>query len=108
MISHHATALNLASVLEHQAMLLPERVAITCEGAQLTYGELDRRAAQVAAGLYAVGIGPGDHVALSCPNISWFPIAYYGILKAGAVVIPLNILLKPHEIAYHLKDGDAK
>jgi long-chain acyl-CoA synthetase len=108
MIQHHATALNLASVLEHQAMLLPGRVAITCEGTELTYGEVDARATQIAAGLHAMGIGPGDHVALSCPNVPWFPVAYYGILKAGAVVIPLNILLKPHEIAYHLKDGDAK
>ena len=54
------------------------------------------------------GSQPGDHVALSCPNLPWFPIAYYGILKAGAVVVPLNVLLKPREIAYHLKDSDAK
>ena len=38
----------------------------------------------------------------------WFPIAYFGILKAGAAVVPLNVLLKPREIAYHLKDSDAK
>ena len=67
-----------------------------------------RRAAQVAGGLQAMGINPGDHVALSCPNVPWFPIAYFGILKAGAVVVPLNVLLKPREIAYHLKDSDAK
>ncbi len=108
MIQHHATALNLASVLEHQAMLLPDRIALTFNATQITYGELDARATQIAAGLHALGIEPGDHVALSCPNVPWFPLAYYGILKAGAVVIPLNILLKPHEIAYHLKDGDAK
>ncbi len=108
MIQHHATALNLASVLEHHAMLLPDRIALTCNRTHVTYGELDARATQIAAGLHAIGIGPGDHVALSCPNVPWFPLAYYGILKAGAVVIPLNILLKSHEIAYHLKDGDAK
>lgn len=108
MIQHHATALNLASVLEHQTMLLPDRVAMTFNGKQITYGELNGGAAQIAAGLRAIGIGPGDHVALSCPNVPWFPLAYYGILKAGAVVIPLNILLKAHEIAYHLKDGEAK
>ena len=55
-----------------------------------------------------MGIRAGDHVALSCPNVPWFPIAYFGILKAGAVVVPLNVLLKPREIAYHLKDSDAK
>ena len=52
----------------------------------MTYGELNAAAAQVAAGLHALGIRAGDHVALSCPNVPWFPIAYFGILKAGAVV----------------------
>ena len=105
---HHATALNLADVLEHQALLAPDRVALTYDGRHMTYGELDAGAAQVAGGLTALGIVPGDHVALTCPNLPWFPIAYYGILKAGAVVVPLNVLLKPREIAYHLKDSDAK
>ena len=47
-------------------------------------------------------------IALSCPNTPHFPIAYYAILKLGAVVVPLNVLLKPREIAYHLTDSDAK
>jgi long-chain acyl-CoA synthetase len=51
---------------------------------------------------------PGDRVALSCPNIAYYPIAYYGILKVGAVVVPLNVLLKSGEIAYHLQDSGAK
>jgi long-chain acyl-CoA synthetase len=100
--------LNLSAVLEHPARLLPDRVAVTCGPQQLTYGELDGRATQVAAGLHALGIRPGDHVALSCPNVPWFPIAYFGILKCGAAVVPLNVLLKPREIAYHLKDSAAK
>ena len=62
----------------------------------------------MAAGLVALGIAPGDHVALSCPNMPAFPVAYFGILKAGAVVVPLNVLLKPREIAYHLRDSDAR
>ena len=108
MIPHHATALNLASVLEHQAMLTPDRVAVTFGSTQITYGELDAGTSQIAGGLLGLGIAPGDHVALSCPNVPWFPLAYFGILKAGAVVVPLNVLLKPREIAYHLKDSDAK
>jgi long-chain acyl-CoA synthetase len=100
--------LNLASILEHSARLIPERAAITCGPQQLTYAELDAQATQVAAGLHAMGIRAGDHVALSCPNIPWFPIAYFGILKAGGAVVPLNVLLKPREIAYHLKDSEAK
>jgi long-chain acyl-CoA synthetase len=100
--------LNLSSVLEHSARLTPDRVAITFATQQLTYAELNDKATQVAAGLHAMGIRAGDHVALSCPNIPWFPIAYFGILKAGAAVVPLNVLLKPREIAYHLKDSEAK
>src|SRR5918999_6260847 len=107
-MNHHATALNLAAVLDHAARMIPERVAVTCGDVRLTYGELDARATSVAVALTAAGIAPGDHVALTCPNLPWFPIAYYGILKAGAVVVPLNVLLKPREIAYHLKDSDAK
>jgi long-chain acyl-CoA synthetase len=108
MIPHHATALNLASVLEHQAMLTPDRVAVTFGSTHVTYGELDAGTSQIAAGLLALGIAPGDHVAMSCPNVPWFPLVYFGILKAGAVVVPLNVLLKPREIAYHLKDSDAR
>lgn len=108
MISHRATALNLSSVLEHPAMLAPERPALTCGGRTLTYEQVNAAASQVAGGLVALGIGVGDHVALSCPNVPWFPIAYFGILKAGAVAVPLNVLLKPREIAYHLKDSQAK
>src|SRR5947208_1952606 len=98
MINHHATALNLASVLEHQAILTPDRVAVTFGDTHITYTSLEARASQLAAGLHAHGIGPGDHVALSCPNVPWFPIAYFGILKTGAVAVPLHVLLKPREI----------
>jgi long-chain acyl-CoA synthetase len=107
MINHHATALNLSSVLEHYANLTPDRLAVTCAGRNMTYGELNAAAAKVAGGLSSLGIAPGDHVALSCPNLTYFPIAYFGILKAGAVVVPLNVLLKPREIAYHLQDSNA-
>jgi long-chain acyl-CoA synthetase len=108
MTSHHATALNLASVLDHQARLTPDRTAVTCGEAHITYAQLEAQAAQVAGGLQSIGVNPGDHVALSCLNVPWFPIAYFGILKAGAVVVPLNVLLKPREIAYHLRDSGAR
>lgn len=101
-------SLNLASVLEHPARLTPERVAVTFGAQHTTYAELNAMATRLAAGLQALGIRAGDHVALSCPNLPWFPIAYFAILKAGAVVVPLNVLLKPREIAYHLKDSHAK
>jgi long-chain acyl-CoA synthetase len=105
---HHATALNLASILDYSARMMPDRGAITCAGKTITYAQLEQQAQRVAAALTAMGIATGDYVALSCPNVPWFPIAYYGILKAGGVVVPLNVLLNPREVAYHLKDSDAK
>ena len=101
-------ALNLSWLLEQQARLTPEREAVVCGEHRLTYRQVNAMANQFASGLRAMGLGPGDHIALSCPNTPHFPIAYFAILKLGAVVVPLNVLLKPREIAYHLADSDAK
>lgn len=103
-----ATTLNLAYLLDHQAKLTPAREAVVSGGMRLTYGQVNAMANQVASGLRHLGLQPGDHIALSCPNVPYFPIAYYGILKMGGVVVPLNVLLKPREIAYHLQDSQAK
>jgi long-chain acyl-CoA synthetase len=108
MITHDAMSLSLANILEHYASLQPDRLAVVCGDTRLTYGQLNAAANQLAHGLTSLGIGPGDHVALSCPNLPYFPLAYFGILKVGAVVVPFNVLLKPREIAYHLRDSDAK
>ncbi|MFX0578296.1 long-chain-fatty-acid--CoA ligase [Nocardia nepalensis] len=99
--------LNLAVLLEDSARRYPDRDAVVLGAERLTYAELDARANQVAHLLAARGVEPGDKVALSCPNLPEFLIVYYGILKAGAVVVPLNILLRPREIAYHLTDSEA-
>src|SRR5260370_27404007 len=100
--------LNLAIFLEDSAREAAARTAIVCEETRLLYAELNAATSQVAHGLVKAGIQKGDTVALSCQNVPSFVIAYYGILKAGAMVLPLNVLLKPREIAYHLTDGDAK
>jgi long-chain acyl-CoA synthetase len=99
---------NLASVIEQHARRRPDRIAVVFGGTRLTYAALNAWANRIAGGLAASGIGPGDHVGLLCPNLPYFPAAYFGILKTGAAVVPLNILLKPREIAYHLRDSDAK
>ena len=98
---------NLASVLERSAAQHPVRTALVLGDTRLSYGQVDGAANQVANLLVSRGVRPGDKVALSCPNIPWFPIAYHGILKAGATVVPLNVLLKGREVAYHLDDSDA-
>jgi long-chain acyl-CoA synthetase len=100
--------LNLAVLLEDSARNAPDRTAVICGEARFTYAEIDAKANQIANALRKIGIEKGDKVALSCANLPFFPMIYYGILKAGAVVVPLNILLKSREIAYHLADSDAK
>jgi long-chain acyl-CoA synthetase len=100
--------LNLSMIIEDHARKRPDREAVVFQATRLTYGQLNAMANQIANGLRARGIEPGDKVALSCPNLPFFPIVYFGILKTGAVVVPLNVLLKPREITYHLKDSDAK
>ncbi|WP_028659230.1 long-chain-fatty-acid--CoA ligase [Nocardioides insulae] len=99
---------NLASLLEDSATRYPERIALVLGDTRLTYAQVDAAANQVANLLVSRGIVPGDKVALSCPNLPYFTIVYYGILKAGAAVVPLNVLLKSREVAYHLEDSDAK
>ncbi len=100
--------LNLAVLLEDSAREAPGNIAVIFNDLKLSYAAVNAAANQVAGGLVSIGIQPGDKVALTCPNLPFFPIVYYGILKAGAVVVPLNVLLKGREIAYHLADSDAK
>ncbi|PRX97393.1 long-chain-fatty-acid--CoA ligase [Allonocardiopsis opalescens] len=100
--------LNLSVVLEDSARTAPGRTAIVCGDARLSYAEVEAAARRMAGLLRARGLVPGDKVALVCPNLPLFPIAYFGILKAGCVVVPLNPLLKRDELAYHLADSDAR
>jgi len=99
---------NLSILLESSTSKYTNRVAFTYEETSLTYTQLNGAANQVANGLIKAGIQKGDKVALSCLNIPYFPIIYFGILKAGAVVVPLSVLLKENEVAYHLQDSEAK
>ena len=78
------------------------------EATRLTYAEVDAFANMVANLLVSRGVQPGDKVALTCPNLPFFTVVYFGILKAGAAVVPLNVLLKARRVAYHLDDSDAK
>ena len=100
--------LSLASFVSEHARVTPERVAMRLGDQAYSYGQLDKLAAAVANYLTAQNLEAGDKIALSCPNLPFFPAVYYGILRAGMVVVPLNVLLKAAEISYHLKDSDAK
>ena len=99
--------LNLSFFLEESARKYPSREALVLGATRLTYAQVNGAANQVANMLVSRGIEPGDKVAFSCLNLPYFPIVYYGILKAGGIVVPLNVLLKGREIAYHLTDSEA-
>ncbi len=100
--------LNLVSTFEHSAKELPNKKAIIFQDKSFTFAQTAAMVNKVANALRDKGIQKGDKVALSCLNLPYFPMIYYGILKIGAVVVPLNVLLKGREIAYHLNDSEAK
>lgn len=100
--------LNLATILQASAVNNGHKSAFTLGDTTLTYAQVNGMANQVANGLKSRGIQTGDKVALSCFNLPYFPIIYYGILKVGAVMVPLNVLFKEDEITYHLEDSEAK
>jgi len=99
---------NLAVILSETASASPDKAAAVHAGGQLTYGELDMLSGRLATGLEAAGLRPGAPVALQLPNIPQFLIAYFGILKAGCVVVPLNVMLKAPEVAFQLEDSQAR
>ncbi len=81
-------------------------VVLGC-GPVLTFAELDAASDAVAGSLAAAGIGPGERIGIYCPNGSEFVIAYLGILKAGACVVPINLMLNPLEVGFILRDAGA-
>ena len=99
---------NLADLLTRSAARHPDRVAIKVDDGELPYAALDEGAARVAGLLRAKGVAPGDRVAIMLPNVPYFPVCYYGALRAGAVIVPMNPLLKEREIAFYLGDSGAK
>ncbi|MEK7855297.1 MAG: AMP-binding protein, partial [Acidobacteriota bacterium] len=107
-MSSNATTLNLASIVTHHARLASQKEAIVWNDVRMSYGQLDAMSNKVANALTEMGIGHGDKVALNCPNLPYFPIVYYAIMKVGAAVVPTCVLFTPREIEYQLKDSDAK
>lgn len=99
---------NLAVILRETADASPGKAVAVYAGGQLAYRELDALSDRLAVGLEAAGLRPGDAVALQLPNIWQFLVAYFGILKAGGMAVPLNVLLKAPEVAFYLGDSGAK
>ncbi len=99
---------NLAVILSETARSSPHQPVAVFDGGQLTYRELDQASDRVAASLAGMGVKPGDPIALQLPNIPQFLVSYFGILKAGGTVVPLNVLLRAPEVAFQLGDSGAR
>jgi len=99
---------NLAKILIAAVEQSPDDIAIKLDDTEVSYAMLDEGSARVAGLLKEKGVEPGDRVGVMLPNVPYFPIAYYGVLRAGGVVVPMNVLLKGREVAYYLEDPGAE
>src|SRR3954447_9896031 len=99
---------NLAHNLAEVAGPCADRTAIKLDHSELSYSALDAASAAAADLLRSLGVKPGDRAGLMLPNVPYFAIAYYGILRAGGVVVPMNVLLKERETGFYLSDSQAK
>ena len=99
---------NLISALDRVAAEDGSHPAVRMDDLVLDYSELREAAGQVTSLLSSAGVAPGDRVAVMLPNVPAFPMAFYGALAAGAVVVPMNPLLKSREVAFYLADSGAK
>ena len=99
---------NLAAFLPAAAVRHPDRTALRLAELMLSYRQLDDGSARVAGLLRERGFQPGDRVALMLPNVPQFALAYYGALRLGAIVVPMNVLNKRREVAFALRDAGAR
>lgn len=99
---------NLATILTASAATHGDKPLLQAGDTSFTYAQVDEISGRVAASLEKLGLEPGDAVAVQLPNVPQFLFTYFGILKAGLTMVPLNPLLTAPEIAYHLTDSDAR
>jgi len=99
---------NLASILVDSASSRGDATALKLDDAEVSYGMLDGASAHVAGLLRERGVQPGDRVGIMLPNVPYFAVCYYGVLRAGAVVVPMNVLLKGREVAFYCSDPESK
>src|SRR3954463_9414867 len=99
---------NLATILTETAERFGDRIAMKLDDLELNYGLLDEASARIAGELKQRGLKRGDRVGVMLPNVPYFPVVYYGVLRAGGVVVPMNVLLKAREVTFYLEDPGAK
>ena len=99
---------SLAQLLTATAAEHADRPALKLDDSVLNYAFLNEAATRVAGLLKDRGVAPGDRVGIMLPNVPYFAAAYYGVLRAGGVVVPMNVLLKKREVGFYLEDPEAK
>src|SRR6202012_3163450 len=99
---------NLAGLLTASAERDPDHIAIKLDDIELSHGAPDGASAHSAGLLAEHGFERGDRVGIMLPNVPYFPVVYYGVLRAGGIVVPMNVLLKKREVDYYLSDSEAK
>jgi long-chain acyl-CoA synthetase len=99
---------NFAEQLPAAAADDPDHPAVKLDDMVLSYGMLDAATTRAAGFLREKGVRAGDRVGMQLPNVPYFPIVYFGALRLGAVVVPMNPLLKEKEVGYHLSDSSAR
>jgi long-chain acyl-CoA synthetase len=100
--------MNLATNLTESATRDGSRIALRLDDYELSCTALDAGSERVAGMLRDMQVQPGDRVGIMLPNVPHFAVAYYGVLRAGAVAVPINVLLKDREVQYHLEDSGAR
>src|SRR3954451_9231561 len=99
---------SLAELLTETAEAHADRPALKLDDTVVNYAALNEGATRIAGPLKARGLEPGDRVGIMLPNVPYFALVYYGILRAGGVVVPMNPLLKGREVAFYLSDPGAE
>src|SRR3954451_19290638 len=99
---------SLAQLLTETAERHPDRPALKVDDSVANYAVLNEGATRIAGYLKEKGLKPGDRVGIMLPNVPYFGVVYYGVLRAGGVVVPMNVLLKGREVEFYLSDSGAK
>ncbi len=102
------STLSLATILAEPARRVPDKTAVIEGDRRLTYAQMWREARVYAQHLLDQGVRPGQRVAILCPNTVEFVRAYYGVLTAGATVVPVPVMLRAEEITHMLTDSGAR
>ncbi|MGN6132451.1 MAG: long-chain-fatty-acid--CoA ligase [Nocardioidaceae bacterium] len=99
---------NLATMLDESTRAHPDKPCVIIGDTTFSYAQVEHLSGVVAGNLRGLGLAPGAKVAVQLPNVPQFVFAYFGILRAGLVMVPLNPLLRAAEVAYHLENSDAE